>query len=118
MWPLVEELVRDALGPGGEGLVLEGSGVWPDLVAGLLSDRVAAVWLTAARCACCGTGSTPSSGVDERSADERRAMRKFLGRTRAVPGPDAAGRRPAGAGHVDVERPPRTSTISSPGSGG
>ena len=34
MWPLVEELVRDALAPGRGGLVLEGSGVWPDRVAG------------------------------------------------------------------------------------
>lgn len=28
MWPLVEELVRDALAPGRGGRVLEGSGVW------------------------------------------------------------------------------------------
>lgn len=42
MWPQIEELIRTA-----DGLVLEGSGVWPADVAGFLSPGVAAVWLSA-----------------------------------------------------------------------
>lgn len=76
MWPLVEELVRAEPA----GLVLEGSGVWPELAAGLLSGRVAAVWLTAPD-AVLRDRIHAESGVDQRSADERLAVRKFVGRT-------------------------------------
>ncbi|HEY3683861.1 MAG TPA: hypothetical protein VGL93_12510, partial [Streptosporangiaceae bacterium] len=44
MWPRVAETVAAAEG----GLVLEGSGVWPDLAVRLTGPDIAAVWLTAA----------------------------------------------------------------------
>jgi 2-phosphoglycerate kinase len=80
MWPLVEELVRDALAPGRAGLVLEGSGIWPDRVLGLLADRVAAVWLTSDD-RTLRDRVTRTSRLDERTPAERRAIEKFLGRT-------------------------------------
>jgi 2-phosphoglycerate kinase len=47
IWPLAEALVRRHAGdPSAEGLVLEGSALWPDLVAGLPLPSAAAVWLT------------------------------------------------------------------------
>ena len=80
MWPLVEELVRDALAPGRAGLVLEGSGVWPDRVAELTADRVAAVWLTADdRTLRARVHRT--SRAEDRTPAERLAIEKFLGRT-------------------------------------
>lgn len=42
MWPRIEDLITTS-----DGLVLEGSGVWPADVAGLSSPDVAAVWLRA-----------------------------------------------------------------------
>jgi hypothetical protein len=80
MWPLVEELVRDASAADRAGLVLEGSGVWPDLAAGLLSDRVAGVWLTAGE-AVLRDRIHAESRLDRRTADERLAVQKFVGRT-------------------------------------
>lgn len=80
MWPLVERLVRDALRPAGTGLVLEGSGVWPDLVAGLRSPRLVAVWLTAP-----GPRLRDrirrTSGYAARTAAEREVIDRFTGRT-------------------------------------
>lgn len=42
MWPRIEALIRSA-----DGLVLEGSGLWPDRVAALDAPGTTAVWLTA-----------------------------------------------------------------------
>jgi shikimate kinase len=80
MWPLVERQVRDALGPGAAGLVLDGSGVLPQRVALLPADRVAAVWLTADPTVL-RNRIHAGSRIEERSDDERRAAQKFLGRT-------------------------------------
>lgn len=80
MWTLVEELVRDALAPGRAGLVLEGSGVWPDRVAELPADRVAAVWLTAED-QVLRDRVHRTSRPDDRTPAERLAIEKFLGRT-------------------------------------
>jgi 2-phosphoglycerate kinase len=95
MWPLVEELVRDALAPGRAGLVLEGSGVWPERVPELPLHRVAAVWLTV-------DDQTlrdrvyRTSRADGRAPAERLAIEKFLGRTlgyqnRLIPDVDRLG---------------------------
>ncbi|MDX3453680.1 hypothetical protein PV396_17255 [Streptomyces sp. ME02-8801-2C] len=46
LWPRIEELIAEhAAGP--DGLVLEGSALWPTRVAALTVPRTAAVWLTA-----------------------------------------------------------------------
>lgn len=47
--PLVEVIIRERLAsPAAPGLVLEGSGLWPDFADRLLADpRVTGVWLTA-----------------------------------------------------------------------
>ena len=48
VWPIVESLVDVyATDPSKDCLVLEGSALWPDLVAGLDLDNIAAIWLTA-----------------------------------------------------------------------
>ena len=82
MWPLVEGLTREAWGPGRGGLVLEGSGVWPELVAELPRARVAALWLTAPD-AVLAARVHAESRVDELPAGARLAVRRFLGRTLA-----------------------------------
>ena len=80
MWPLVEELVRDAVRPDRGGLVLEGSGVLPHQVALLPPERVVAVWLTAAP-AVLRERIHSGSRFDELPAEERLAVQKFCGRT-------------------------------------
>lgn len=45
VWPLVTDKI--AALPLGPGLVIEGSALWPDLVASLPDETVSAVWLTA-----------------------------------------------------------------------
>jgi hypothetical protein len=48
MWPVIRSLVEThARDHDAGGLVLEGSGVWPDRVAGISDSAVAAIWLTA-----------------------------------------------------------------------
>ena len=46
MWPTIERLVRTHAEAPTSGLVLEGSGCWPDEAATLGLPRVGAVWLT------------------------------------------------------------------------
>jgi predicted kinase len=105
MWPLVEREVRNALGPGGAGLVLDGSGVLPQRVALLPADRVAAVWLTAAP-AVLRDRIHAGSRIEERSDDERRAARKFLGRTERYQSWLLAALERAGLPHLDVSDGP------------
>jgi 2-phosphoglycerate kinase len=48
LWPRIEELITDRATGDGPGLVLEGSALWPDRVAGQTAvPRTRAVWLTA-----------------------------------------------------------------------
>ena len=105
MWPLVERQVRDALGPGGEGLVLDGSGVLPHRVALLPPDRVAAVWLTAAPTVL-RNRIHAGSRIEERPDDERRAAQKFLGRTELYQSRLLADLERAGLPHLDVSDEP------------
>ena len=47
VWPKVEEIISShSTHTSTTGLVLEGSALWPDLVASLDFDRIAALWLT------------------------------------------------------------------------
>jgi broad-specificity NMP kinase len=110
MWPLVERQVRDALGPGGEGLVLDGSGVLPHRVALLPPDRVAAVWLTAAPTVL-RDRIHAGSRIEERSDDERRATDKFLGRTELHQSWLLAALERAGRPHLDVSDEPRVDDL-------
>lgn len=48
MWPDIETMVRSrVIDPSTERLMLEGSALWPESVANLNLDEVAAIWLTA-----------------------------------------------------------------------
>ena len=47
VWPKVEAIIASrSTGPSTTGIVLEGSALWPELVASLDLDKIAAVWLT------------------------------------------------------------------------
>lgn len=72
LWPRIEELVRTA-----DGLVLEGSALWPDRVATL---DVPAVWLTADD-AVVRARIHESGGYATATAGERALMDKFLARS-------------------------------------
>jgi 2-phosphoglycerate kinase len=73
LWPRIEELVRNA-----DGLVLEGSALWPTRVAAL--SGAPAVWLTAddsvVRARIHESGGYPTA-----TASERKLMDKFVART-------------------------------------
>ena len=48
VWPQVEELIKSYVdGTSANGLVLEGSALWPEFATSLAFDRVAALWLAA-----------------------------------------------------------------------
>ncbi|HEX5377664.1 MAG TPA: hypothetical protein VFW47_03785 [Phenylobacterium sp.] len=82
MWPLVEELVRRHAGDAStERLVLEGSALWPELVAALTAPQVSAVWLTADE-SVFETRILRGSGYDEADDRGRAMIAKFLERTR------------------------------------
>ncbi|MCI3131734.1 hypothetical protein [Phenylobacterium aquaticum] len=83
LWPAIEALVRrHAEDQSQPRLVLEGSAIWPDRVAGLDVDGVAAVWLTAppalfeARI----LAESDHAGADDRG---RALIEAFLARTLA-----------------------------------
>ena len=80
MWPSIEALVREAERAGRGGLVFEGSGIWPDRVAELASDRIAARWLTAPE-ALLRDRIHAASSFDARPPAERLVIDRFLGRT-------------------------------------
>ena len=72
LWPRIEDTVRTA-----DGLVLEGSALWPERVATL---DVPAVWLTAGDDVIRGRIHT-SGSYTTATADERALMDKFLARS-------------------------------------
>ncbi|KOG29144.1 hypothetical protein AQJ84_37885 [Streptomyces resistomycificus] len=79
LWPRVEELIR-AHAAAGTGLVLEGSALWPALVARSAVPRTAAVWLTADETVV--RARVHASGrYEEATGAERLLMDKFLART-------------------------------------
>ena len=83
VWPQVETIVASHSNhTSTTGIVLEGSALWPELVASLTLDRVGAVWLTASEEVFrqrIHTGSLYSS----KSSRERNLIDKFLQRTLA-----------------------------------
>ncbi|WP_217240355.1 AAA family ATPase [Streptomyces sp. AC555_RSS877] len=82
LWPRVEELIRTSAADStpGAGLVLEGSALWPALVARLEAPYTAAVWLTADE-AVLRTRVHASGDHDRASECERLLMDTFLART-------------------------------------
>ncbi|GAA1579576.1 MULTISPECIES: AAA family ATPase [Kribbella] len=79
MWPRIEELVT-AHATDGPGLVLEGSGVWPEYVRRLGTPYTAAVWLTASEQLLTDRIHRASDYV-ALPADRRRLVDKFLARS-------------------------------------
>ena len=81
VWSKVEAIVvPHASGAYTTGLVLEGSALWPDFVTRLLSDRVAALWLTADD-ELFRQRIHDESQYRSRSSGERVMIDKFLDRT-------------------------------------
>lgn len=79
--PRIEELIAQHTdGPGGSGLVLEGSALWPTRVATLTVPGTAAVWLTAEDTVV--RARVHEAGHYARAtAEERHLMDKFLARS-------------------------------------
>jgi hypothetical protein len=80
-WPAIESLVR---AHGGEsrpgGLIIEGSGVWPDRAAGMTGSAVAGIWLTASA-ETLRERIYSASRYSELTGHERFLVDQFLGRT-------------------------------------
>jgi 2-phosphoglycerate kinase len=81
VWPLAEALIRDHAARG-EGLVLEGSALWPQDVAELEFRGVSAVWLTAEP-DLFRRRMLSESGYAQADAPGRRLIDAFLDRTLA-----------------------------------
>ncbi|QWF84692.1 AAA family ATPase [Amycolatopsis sp. CA-230715] len=79
LWPRVEQLIADRAA-NDTGLVLEGSGLWPALVAELTVPRTAAIWLTAEKTVL-SDRMRAASGYEEADQEHRHLVEKFLGRT-------------------------------------
>jgi 2-phosphoglycerate kinase len=81
LWPRIKAIVAARATDTGAGrLILEGSGVLPDRVAALKNPNTAAVWLTASADVL-KDRIYSASRFDERAADEKIMVEKFLGRT-------------------------------------
>ncbi|GAA1596738.1 hypothetical protein GCM10009804_61550 [Kribbella hippodromi] len=80
MWPRVEELISTHTPAPGVGLLLEGSGVWPEYVVRLGAPYTAAVWLTADK-RVLADRIHDTSRYDELTADRRLLVDKFLARS-------------------------------------
>jgi len=80
MWPGIEALVAThATDPFTDRLILEGSALWPESVAALHLDNVAAIWLTASG-GLFETRIHHASRFGEASAREKTMVQKFLAR--------------------------------------
>ncbi len=81
VWPKIEEIVASHIkDPSLTGLVVEGSALWPELVATLNSDNIAALWLTASK-AVFRQRIHNESQYHLKSLRKRRMIDKFLQRT-------------------------------------
>lgn len=81
VWPKVEEIVASHINdPSQAGLIIEGSALWPELVATLDSENIAALWLTASE-EVFRQRIRDESLYHSKSLRERRMIDKFLQRT-------------------------------------
>ena len=82
MWPMVRERIETrAADAGAPPLVLEGSALWPELVAELELPSVRAVWLTADD-ALFDARIRRESGFEQAGPEGRRLIESFAARTR------------------------------------
>lgn len=80
MWPLVETLISTHVRDQRTGrLIIEGSGIWPDHVAGLKTPKIAAIWLTASP-EILRQRIFSASQYTGRTGDEKVMIEKFAGR--------------------------------------
>ncbi|MCK7625290.1 hypothetical protein MUU72_19630 [Streptomyces sp. RS10V-4] len=103
LWPRVEALVTaHATGGAAEtGLVLEGSALWPERVAGLTVPHTGAVWLTADP-AVVRARVHAAGGYAAATDAERHLMDKFLARTDRYQTLMLSAVRRLGLAHVDT----------------
>ena len=81
VWPKVEEIVASHINdPSRAGLIIEGSALWPELVATLNFDNIATLWLTASE-AVFRQRIRDESLYHSKSLRGRRMIDKFLERT-------------------------------------
>ena len=81
VWPKIEEIVASHINDPSRGrLIIEGSALWPELVATLDRDNIAALWLTAKE-AVFRQRVRDESLYHTKSLRERRMIDKFLERT-------------------------------------
>ena len=81
MWPRIRTMVtRHAADPSTERLILEGSALWPESVATLDLDQIAAIWLTAGT-EVFETRIHKNSRFEESDVREKKMIQKFLERT-------------------------------------
>ena len=81
VWPKVEEIVASHINdPSRGGLIIEGSALWPELVATLNFDNIVSLWLTASE-AVFQQRIRDESLYHSKSLQERRMIDKFLERT-------------------------------------
>ena len=81
VWPKVEKIVASHINdPSRGGLIIEGSALWPELVATLNSENIATLWLTASE-EIFRQRIHNESQYHLKSLRERRMIDKFLKRT-------------------------------------
>ena len=81
VWPKVEKIVASHINdPSRRGLIIEGSALWPELVATLNFDNIATLWLTASE-EIFRQRIRDESLYQAKSLRERRMIDKFLQRT-------------------------------------
>lgn len=81
MWPNIQTIIDEhATDCSTTGLIMEGSALWPESVATLKLDSIAAIWLTASN-AFFETRIFNSSQFEKAEAQNKIMIRKFLERT-------------------------------------
>ena len=81
LWPHIESLITNhATDPSAERLILEGSALWPEFVATLELENVAAIWLTAGN-PFFQTRIYHESHFAQATEREQAMIQKFLART-------------------------------------
>ncbi len=80
MWPAIEALIRThATDLSADRLIIEGSAIWPERVAVMGLDNVAAFWLTA-NCHLLKVRIHAASRFDQATSKEKALVEKFLDR--------------------------------------
>lgn len=99
LWPRIEDLITTHE----TGLVLEGSGIWPDHVAKLTVPHTAAVWLTADD-AVIQARVHAASRYEAATDDERYLIDQFLARTQRYQTLMLAAIDKLGLDHIEADR--------------